>query len=180
MSEGILSQGDFWVNFEGKNWFLMEKEMATHSSILAWRTPWTEEPGGLQSTGSQRVRPDWALLISETKKDTYDRILRGRMEISGQMEIFEGILRERRRFWGNSLRKKGISEGILKKRRWVCYSKEGERDLSECGWEEFCLRENVSEFWGNEIDREFWEKGNIPSFIFYLSYICFLSLSLFF
>ena len=30
-----------------------EKEMATHSSILAWRIPWTEEPGGLQSTGSQ-------------------------------------------------------------------------------------------------------------------------------
>ena len=35
---------------------LLEKEMATHSSILAWRIPWTEEPGGLQSTGSQRVR----------------------------------------------------------------------------------------------------------------------------
>ena len=33
-----------------------EKEMASHSSILAWRMPWTEEPGGLQSTGSQRVR----------------------------------------------------------------------------------------------------------------------------
>ena len=33
----------------------LEKEMATHSSILAWRTPWTEEPGGLQSMGSQRV-----------------------------------------------------------------------------------------------------------------------------
>ena len=32
-----------------------EKEMATHSSILAWRIPWTEEPGGLQSMGSQRV-----------------------------------------------------------------------------------------------------------------------------
>ena len=30
----------------------LEKEMATHSSILAWRIPWTEEPGGLQSTGS--------------------------------------------------------------------------------------------------------------------------------
>ena len=38
----------------------LEKEMATHSSILAWRTPWTEEPGGLQSTGSQRVGHDWA------------------------------------------------------------------------------------------------------------------------
>ena len=31
----------------------LEKEMATHSSILAWRIPWTEEPGGLQSIGSQ-------------------------------------------------------------------------------------------------------------------------------
>ena len=36
----------------------MEKEMATHSSILAWRIPWTEEPGGLQSMGSQRVGRD--------------------------------------------------------------------------------------------------------------------------
>ena len=37
---------------------VMEKEMANHSSILAWRIPWTEEPGGLQSTGSQRVGYD--------------------------------------------------------------------------------------------------------------------------
>ena len=36
----------------------LEKEMATHSSILAWRIPWTEEPGGLQSMGSQRVGQD--------------------------------------------------------------------------------------------------------------------------
>ena len=34
----------------------LEKEMATHSSILAWRIPWTEEPGGLQSLGSQKSR----------------------------------------------------------------------------------------------------------------------------
>ena len=38
----------------------LEKEMATHSSILAWRIPWMEEPGGLQSMGSQRVRHDRA------------------------------------------------------------------------------------------------------------------------
>ena len=37
---------------------LLEKGMVTPSSILAWRIPWTEEPGGLQSTGSQRVRHD--------------------------------------------------------------------------------------------------------------------------
>ena len=36
----------------------MEKGMAIHSGILAWRTPWAEEPGGLQSKGSQRVRHD--------------------------------------------------------------------------------------------------------------------------
>ena len=36
----------------------LAKEMATPSSILAWRIPWTEEPGGLQSTGSQRVGHD--------------------------------------------------------------------------------------------------------------------------
>ena len=35
---------------------ILEKEMATHSSILAWRSPWTEEPGGLQSMGLRRVR----------------------------------------------------------------------------------------------------------------------------
>ena len=37
---------------------LLEKEMATHSSILAWKIPWTERPGRLQSMGSQRVRHD--------------------------------------------------------------------------------------------------------------------------
>ena len=41
----------------------LEKEMATHSSILAWRNPWTEEPGRLQSIGLQRVRDD---LVTET------------------------------------------------------------------------------------------------------------------
>ena len=37
---------------------LLEKEMATHSSSLAWEIPWTEKPGGLQSRGSQRVGHD--------------------------------------------------------------------------------------------------------------------------
>ena len=37
---------------------LLEKEMATHSSILAWKIPWMKEPGRLQSTGSKRIRHD--------------------------------------------------------------------------------------------------------------------------
>ena len=38
----------------------LEKETATHPSVLAWEIPWTEEPGGLQSMGSQRAGHDWA------------------------------------------------------------------------------------------------------------------------
>ena len=41
----------------------LEKGMATHSSILAWRIPWIEEPGGLQSKGLQRVRHEYATNI---------------------------------------------------------------------------------------------------------------------
>ena len=43
----------------------MEKEMATHSSFLAWRIPWMEEPGGLQSMGLQRVGHNWSDLAQE-------------------------------------------------------------------------------------------------------------------
>ena len=48
---------DTWVQSLGQE-DPLEKEMATHSSILAWRIPWMEEPGGLQSMGSQRVGHD--------------------------------------------------------------------------------------------------------------------------
>ena len=52
-----VNAGDFqetWVWFLGRE-DPLEKEMATHSSILAWKIPWTEEPGGLQSMGSQNL-----------------------------------------------------------------------------------------------------------------------------
>ena len=44
---------------------ILEKEMTTHSSILAWRVPWTEEPGRLQSMGSQRVGHNWATSLTQ-------------------------------------------------------------------------------------------------------------------
>ena len=46
-----------WVQSLGQE-DALEKGTATHSSVLAWRTPWTEEPGGLQFTGSKTVRHD--------------------------------------------------------------------------------------------------------------------------
>ena len=45
----------------------LEEGMTTHSSFLAWRIPWTEEPGGLQSMGSQRVRHDWGDLARHAR-----------------------------------------------------------------------------------------------------------------
>ena len=52
----------------GLTWSV-EKEVATHSSILAWRIPGTEEPGGLQSMGSQRVRYDWVTSLTWSNWD---------------------------------------------------------------------------------------------------------------
>ena len=54
-----------WVRSLGRE-DPLEKQMATHSSVLAWRIPWTEEPGGLQSTRLQRVGHDWATSLSYT------------------------------------------------------------------------------------------------------------------
>ena len=56
-SMGSLRVGlsDFSFTF---HFHVLEKEMATHSSVLAWKIPWTEEPGGLQSMGSHRVGHD--------------------------------------------------------------------------------------------------------------------------
>ena len=55
VTEGWTPLSDFTFTF---HFHALEKEMATYSSILAWRIPWMEEPGGLQSMGSLRVRHD--------------------------------------------------------------------------------------------------------------------------
>ena len=55
--KNLPTMRETWVQSLGWD-DLLEKGMATHSSILAWRTPWTEEPGGLQFMGSQIVRHD--------------------------------------------------------------------------------------------------------------------------
>ena len=57
--KNLPAMQETWVLSLGQEG-LLEKEMATHSSILAWRIPWTEEPGVLQSTRSQRVGQDYS------------------------------------------------------------------------------------------------------------------------
>ena len=55
VAEGRTPLSDFTFTF---HFYALEKEMATHSSVLAWRIPRTGEPGGLSSMGSHRVRHD--------------------------------------------------------------------------------------------------------------------------
>ena len=59
----LRTMREAWVQSLGRE-DLLEKEMATHSSILARKIPWTEEPGRLQSMGSQRVGHDGATSLS--------------------------------------------------------------------------------------------------------------------
>ena len=56
-AKNLPAMQETWVRSLGQE-DALEEGMATHSSILAWRIPWTEEPGGLQSMGSQRVGHD--------------------------------------------------------------------------------------------------------------------------
>ena len=63
MVKRLATMRETWVQSLGRE-DRLEKEMATHSSILAWEIPWREEPGRLQSMGSQRVRHDWAMFLS--------------------------------------------------------------------------------------------------------------------
>ena len=76
----VVSKFAFWIPLSPKSnqadrikkWLVLElvrqwrwrRRMATHSSTLAWKIPWTAEPGGLQTMGSLRVRHDWATSLS--------------------------------------------------------------------------------------------------------------------
>ena len=65
MVKHLPTMQDTWL--QSLDWEdLLEKEMATHSSILAWKIPWTEEPGRLESLGSQRVGHNWATSLSHS------------------------------------------------------------------------------------------------------------------
>ena len=69
----IFQNAGFWdttLSFYYPPSWILEKEIATHSSILAWKIPWTEEPGRLQSMGLQRVGNDWATWLYFHKPST--------------------------------------------------------------------------------------------------------------
>ena len=76
---------DFTFTF---HFHALEKEMATHSSVLAWKIPWTEEPGGLQSMWSLRVRHDFTFTFHfyalEKEMATHSSVLAWRIQGMGE------------------------------------------------------------------------------------------------
>ena len=76
MVKTLPTMRETWVRSLGQE-DTLEKGMATHSSVLAWRIPWTEEPGGLQSMGSQELdtAKPLTLSLSEAKHHTIHKVL---------------------------------------------------------------------------------------------------------
>ena len=75
-----------WTTINTVSWGQQEKEMAPHSSTLAWKIPWMEEPGRLQSMGSLRVRHDWVTSLSCLEKEmaTHSSVLAWRIPGMGE------------------------------------------------------------------------------------------------
>ena len=83
--ENLMDRGAWWATVHGVarsrtrlsnftftfHFYALEKEMATHSSVLAWRIPGTGEPGGLPSLGSHRVRHNWSNLAAAAAGESY-------------------------------------------------------------------------------------------------------------
>ena len=90
--------------------------MATHSGTLAWKTPRTEEPGGLQSMGSQRLRHDWASCKARQKS------VELRLGNPGNVYMFLqlcAIVIRRKFFWSSNLNNELQNKGIrIEKRQW--------------------------------------------------------------
>ena len=120
---------DTWVRFLGRE-DPQEKEMAIHSSTLAWKIPWTEEPDRLQSTGSQGVGHDWATSVSyvDSITDSTDMNL-GKLQ--GTVEDREAwraavhrVAKSQTRLsdWTTTICKAYLSSHIVKGSKWRLWS----------------------------------------------------------
>ena len=89
----------------------LEEEMATYCSILAWKIPWTEEPGKLQSTGSQRLRHDWPTSFSLSNCSYFGHLM-WRVDSLEKTLMLGRIGGRRRRRWQRMRWLDGITDSM--------------------------------------------------------------------
>ena len=119
MAQGLKKKNPL-AKFPSLGWQdSVKKDMATHSSILAWEIPWTEEPGGLRAVGSQRVGHDWSGLsmhildsriylfriqrvpFAEAKTNFYFYCNKEDLKITLLIYAYEILRKKRNHFCGN-------------------------------------------------------------------------------
>ena len=120
----------------------LEKGMAIHSSILAWRSPCTEKPGGLQSVGSQRVGHDWT-----TKHSTVSLLLLAKLRLLAKIwsSMSRAIRNEECIYWAkyycirlfSLLLAHGISMTTIRNRYDYSYFCKGENWDSKISWDSY-------------------------------------------
>ena len=94
MFRGKLSRNRIEYFFQQLLKTVLEKRMAVYSNTLAWRIPWTEEPGGLQSMGSQRLGHDWATNTTQRLSNKHVRIKHNTFHYSWKFNThFKGSLK---------------------------------------------------------------------------------------
>ena len=103
-----------WFELPGNTFHALEKEMATHSSVLAWRIPGTGEPGGLPSVGSHRVGHDWSDLAAAAANTRENAV------VTENVHRVAALFRPTFGSWGN----KNLRESLLL----------GQWNWEECAW----------------------------------------------
>ena len=109
MVKNLPTMRETWVHSLGRE-DPLEKRMAIHSSILAWEISWTEEPGGLQSKGSQRVRYNWAAFSLYSIKDLYPGYIKKKKKLI-QLNNYSKFLNEQRTWTDISPKKMHYTNG---------------------------------------------------------------------
>ena len=140
----------------------LEKEMATHSSTIAWKIPWIEEPGRLQSMGSQRVRHDWVTLLSFFHLGIYPE--ENRVEKDTSIPLFIAALFTIARTWKQS-RRPLTGEWI--KKLWYVYTMEYYSAIKRNAFESVLMRwMNLEPIIQSEVSQKEKDKYHIPMHIY--------------
>ena len=143
----------------------LEKEMATHSTILAWRILWTEDPGELQSTGLQRVKLDWMTNIFTSPRTALQSLLLC-IHTTETYDALSYVLGKARQMWRSTSRK-NMGAGARHVTGWIlttCFTSLG---LIFCSSLKK-IKQHLMPLSSYKNGKETWDKRWLRSIVFFL------------